>query len=298
LNSAKHRPIRKRRNRASLSRLLKPLLTTTKNPVFTSSTNVNPSAVAERSICQLLSITMDNTNPSSRLYLNFGNTDAKLQAADSRTYPTTPSTFPNPIFQNQGQGQGQSQGNQQAHAQNGQQQQPYSTGFAPAGYFMSNPYPPSYPQQPPPQQAGYQQAPQPPQAAYQQQRGAAPTADATNGLVHQFSHQNLGGGRASPYGNRQPQPAPRPRTAGAQGQQPGYGSYLNAPMPQTTHQPHQPEFQVAPDRNPDKYGHSAQTNQSKCKTMAESFFKDSVKRARDRNLRLVLHKKPCHSAYH
>ena len=226
---------------------------------------------------------MENNNPSSRLFLNFGNTDPKFQAADSRTYPTTPSTFPNPIFQNQG----QAQGNQQAHIQNGQQQQPYSTGFAPAGYFMNNPYPPSYPQPPPStQQAGYQQAPQAPQAAYQQQRGAAPIADATNGLVHQFSHQNLGGGRASPYGSRQPSPAQRPRTAGAQGQQAGYGSYLNTPMPsQSTHQQHQPEFQVAPERNPDKYGHSAQTNQSKCKTLAESFFKDSVKRARDRNLR-------------
>lgn len=217
---------------------------------------------------------MENTNPSNRLYLNFNN-DPKFQA-DSRTYPTTPSTFPNPIFQSQ------AQGTQQPHSQNAQQQ-PYSTGFAPTGYFMNNPYPPAYPQQPP---SSYQQAPQPPQSTYQQ-RSAVPNNDATNGLVHQFSHQNLGGaGRASPYGSRQPSPSQRPRTAGATGQQPGYGSYLNAPMPsQGSQQPNVPEFQIAPERNPEKYRTATQNNQTKCRALAEAFFKDSVKRARDRNLR-------------
>jgi protein-serine/threonine kinase len=216
---------------------------------------------------------MENSNnPSNRLYLNFNNNENKFQPADSRTYPTTPSTFPNPIFPGQQQQQSQ-------QAQQNTQQQPYSTGFAPAGYFMNNPYPPTYPQQPP--STNYQ-APQPPQAAYQQ-RSNAPLNDATNGLVHQFSHQNLGG-RQSPYGQRQPSPSQRPRTAGAPGQQAGYGSYLNAPMPS---QPAQslPEFQLAPERNSDKYGSIAQNNMTKCKTLAEAFFKDSVKRARDRNLR-------------
>jgi protein-serine/threonine kinase len=48
-----------------------------------------------------------------------------------------------------------------------------------------------------------------------------------------------------------------------------------------------PEFQVAPERNPEKYGTATQNNQTKCRALAEAFFKDSVKRARDRNLRLV-----------
>lgn len=213
---------------------------------------------------------MDNNNPN-RLYLNFGNNDNKF-VSDTRTYPTTPSTFPNPIFQSQGQGA------QPAHPQSAQQQQ-YPAGYGAQGYFMNNPYPPTYTHQAP---AGYPQAPQ---AAYQQ-RPAQASNDPTNGLVHQFSHQNLGGGRASPYGARQPSPATqRPRTAGTPGQT-GYGSYLNAPMPsQSSQQQGWPEFQAAPERNPDKFGPVAQNNQKKCERLASDFFKDSVKRARDRNVR-------------
>ena len=150
---------------------------------------------------------------------------------------------------------------------------------------MSNPYPPTYPQQPP--VSSYQQAPQAPQTSYQQRPAPIQTNDATNGLVHQFSHQNLGG-RASPYGGaRQASPSQRPRTAGAPGQQPSYSSYLNAPMPSAPQQQNLPEFQSAPERNPDKYGPLTQTNQKKCAQLAEAFFKDSVKRARDQNVRSV-----------
>jgi protein-serine/threonine kinase len=53
-------------------------------------------------------------------------------------------------------------------------------------------------------------------------------------------------------------------------------------MPQ---QQNWPEFQVAPERNPDRYGSLTQNNQKKCERLASDFFKDSVKRARDRNLR-------------
>ncbi|CZR62048.1 probable serine/threonine-protein kinase cot-1 [Phialocephala subalpina] len=199
---------------------------------------------------------MEN-NSGNRLYLNF-NQNERSAFADSTSYPTTPSTFPQPVFSSQGQG--------------GQQSQPpYSTGLAPANYFSNQAYPPSYPQQPPKAQQSYPQRPPPMDNA------------TTNNLVHQFSHQNLGG-RASPYGNRQPSPAQRPRTAGAPGQAAGYGSYLNAPMP-TAPQQNWPEFQPSPERNPDRYGQLAQTNQKRCSSLAESFFKDSVKRARDRNVR-------------
>lgn len=213
-------------------------------------------------------------NNSNRFHLNLNNGD-RPQFND-RAFPTTPSTFPNPIFP-----PSQAQGGQQGQGQNAQQQ-PYSTGFAPAGYFMNNPYPPQYPQQPP---TSSYQAPQAPQASYQQRPAAYQANDATNGLVHQFSHQNLGG-RASPYGARQtPPPSQRPRTAGAPSQQ-AYNSYLSAPMPnQAAPQPNMPEFERAPERNPDRYPASAQTNQTKCAQLAETFFKDSVKRARDRNVR-------------
>lgn len=213
-------------------------------------------------------------NNGNRFHLNLNNNNDRPQLND-RAYPTTPSTFPNPIFPPQ------AQGGQQWQGQNAQQQQ-YPASNAPQGYFMSNPYPPQYPQQPP--ASTYPQAPQAPQASYQQRPAAAYQGnDATNGLVHQFSHQNLGG-RASPYGAARPaqQSSQRPRTAGAPAQQ-GYNNYLSAPMP---NQPaaHVPEFERAPERNSDKYP-AAHTNQTRCAQLSEGFFKDSVKRARDRNVR-------------
>lgn len=45
------------------------------------------------------------------------------------------------------------------------------------------------------------------------------------------------------------------------------------------------DFEVAPERNPDKYGTNANNNQKKCSQLAADFFKDSVKRARERNQR-------------
>jgi protein-serine/threonine kinase len=213
-------------------------------------------------------------NNGNRFYLNL---NSERPQFPDQAYPTTPSTFPNPIFPSQGQGAQQGQG------QNIQQQQPYSTGYPPSGYFMNNQYPAAYPQQPP---AAYQQSSQAQQSVYQRP-APAQTNDGTNGLVHQFSHQNLGGAaRASPYGSRQPSPSQRPRTAGAPAQPAGYGSYLNAPMPsQATQHQNYPEFQAAPEKNPDRYGAYAHTNQKKCASLAEAFFKDSVKRARDRNVR-------------
>ncbi|TVY60716.1 Serine/threonine-protein kinase cot-1 [Lachnellula suecica] len=218
-------------------------------------------------------------NNSGRFHLNLDPNNR--QPFNDRAFPTTPSTFPNPIFPpSQG-----AQGTQQQGQGQNYQQQPYSTGNAPAGYFMQNPYPPQYPQQPPASQYAQSPAPQAPQAAYQQRPGAYPANDTTNGLVHQFSHTDISG-RNSPYGNRQAAPASqRPRTAGAPTQQ-AYGSRLYAPMPgQAAPQPNMPEFERAPTRNPDKYPASAQTNQTKCAQLAETFFKDSVKRARDRNVR-------------
>ncbi|KAI1007371.1 Serine/threonine-protein kinase [Podosphaera aphanis] len=209
---------------------------------------------------------MDAQDNGNRFYLNFNN---ERSGFSERSYPTTPSTFPNPIL---------SQGNQQAQAQNSQQ--PYSGNVPPSGYFQNNQYPPAFQQQP---AVGYEQAQQAPPNTYQQRLVQGHHVDATNGLVHQFSHQNLGG-RNPAYTNPQSSPSLRPRTAGASNQM-GYGNYLSASTSAMLQQQKWPEFQQAPERNPDKYGSVTQTNQKKCSQLAETFFKDSVKRARDRNVR-------------
>jgi protein-serine/threonine kinase len=221
---------------------------------------------------------MDNNG--NRLFLNFGSNNERLATTD-RTYPTTPSTFPQPVFSGAG-------GQQQNPAGAGQAQgQPYSTGYAPAGYFLPNQYQSS--QYNSAQVGGlpndYSSSTNA-NSAYGQVRSTTPgtSNDPNTGLAHQFSHQNLGpSSRPAPYGNRGPSPGQRPRTAGTTGQQASYGSYLNAP-PLPSQTPQQ-EFQPAPDRNPDKYGPNAHNNQKKCSQLAADFFKDSVKRARERNQR-------------
>ncbi|KAI1776593.1 serine/threonine-protein kinase cot-1 [Hypoxylon cercidicola] len=204
-------------------------------------------------------------DPNNRLYLNFGNNNERLAPSD-RQYPTTPSTFPQPVFPPPSQ--------QHLAAQQPQASQQYSGGYAPANnYFMPNQY-----QAP----ADYSNL-QPASAVYQPRSNTPGTNDPNTGLAHQFSHQNLGGAtRANPYGARGPSPAQRPRTAGSSGQQPNYG-YHPAPMPAPPAR--QPEFQSAPERSPEKYGLNANNNQKKCSQLAADFFKDSVKRARERNLR-------------
>jgi protein-serine/threonine kinase len=222
---------------------------------------------------------MDNTG--NRLYLNFGNSGDRLQANDRTAYPTTPSTFPQPVFPG---APGQPQ-NAAGGGQSSQQQQPYANGgYAPQGYFMQNQYAAAQFQtsvQDYGAPAGQNQP-----AAYGQARSNTPGTnnDPNTGLAHQFSHQNLGGAaRGAPYAPRGPSPAQRPRTAGAPAQQSSYSSYLNPPVP--TQPSPRVEFQQAPERNSDKYGPNAHNNQKKCSQLAADFFKDSVKRARERNQR-------------
>ncbi|KAI1351483.1 serine/threonine protein kinase [Xylaria sp. FL0043] len=205
----------------------------------------------------------------NRLHLNFGNNNERLAPSD-RTYPTTPSTFPQPVFPTTSQ-------QQHPAAQLPQPGQQYAGGYAPANSYFAQgqgQYQPQY--------ASHQVVDYASQAAGYQPRSNTPgTNDPNVGLAHQFSHQNLGGAaRANAYSARNASPAQsRPRTAGSAGQQPGYG-YPAAPMPTR-----QSEFQQAPERNPDKYGVNANNNQKKCAQLATDFFKDSVKRARERNLR-------------
>lgn len=217
-----------------------------------------------------------NNNNNGRLFLNFGNNDRF--PPNDRAYPTTPSTFPQPVFPPQNQAQ-------QQYAQPQQFQSSNTATATQPGYFMNNPYPPQYPQQP---SAAYQSGQAAPQAAYAPRQGLASNNDATNGLVHQFSHQNLGGsGRNSPANLRQAPTSSRPRTAGASSQssQSSYSNYLNNPMPNLPPQQQLPDFGPAPERNPEKYGAVTHNNQKRCAQLAADFFKDSVKRARDRNVR-------------
>jgi protein-serine/threonine kinase len=200
---------------------------------------------------------MNNQQQGNRLQLNFGfgggggDRNQYNQDSSGRAFPTTPSTFPQPVYPNQA-------GQQEVW---GAQQQNYGN-----GYFMGNPY----------QQAQYQG---------QQgnlQPGQQRFNDPTNGLVHQLSHQHLGGGgrSGSPYG-RQPSPSQqRPRTAGERDHQ-QYGSYLGQQMPR------QPSIndEEPPQKTPEKYSDNVLKQSKVSVNLVSTFFKDSVQRARDRNQR-------------
>ena len=202
---------------------------------------------------------MNNQQQGNRLQLNFGfggGGDRNNQYAQEqgRAFPTTPSTFPQPVYPNQA-GQQEVWGAQQ-------QQQMGGNGYG--GYFQ-NPY----------QQAQYQGQQGNLQNQHLQQRFDA------NGLAQQLSSQHLGGsGRSgSPYG-RQPSPNPqRPRTADNRGY--SYGSYGGSQAPRG------PSLydEEAPKRAPEKYSENVEKQATMSKGLINTFFKDSVQRARDRNQR-------------
>ena len=218
-----------------------------------------------------------NDDPRNRLHLNFGVGETNFAADVGRAFPTTPSTFPQPMYANQ-YGQRETWGIQQAPA-----------GFANnASYFMTNPYQPQYAQQgaaPTPGVAGYNAGPM------------SPGYDATNGLVHQLSQQHLGGSTPrseSPYG-RQPSPAGRSRPDGRQAaqQQQQYGGQLGVPA--HGQQPQQQQQQYAtsameinealPPKNPEKYSDNVFRRAKVSKELVGAFFRENVQRARDRNQR-------------
>lgn len=208
---------------------------------------------------------MDDNN---RLRLNF-QFDSQHQgaAADPRFYPTTPSTFPQPIY-------GQQQ-HDFALSPNPNQQQ---------GYFLSHPYTQANPQYA--QQYGYQQNLQSPQAAYQM--NARPymqnqVNDGTGGLVQQFQNHDLSTTPRPGQTNRTPSPAtaPRPRTAGDARNQP-YQTHLQPPMPSRAAQKAPEEEEV---QNPAKYSDNVRKRGTAAKQLVNSFFQENIERARDRNAR-------------
>jgi len=235
---------------------------------------------------------MANPNQApNRLHLNFSFNDRNFSpnGEAGRQFPTTPSTFPQP-FSNP-QGSQEVWGAQAANA--------YQSG----GYFINNP------NNPLPPQPGYQQANHqlPPVST---PGGASPYAgrdfdSRMNGLQHQFSHQNLGDVRggtpraASPFA-RQASPAiQRPRTAGApvtshrQGWTTEYSQSpassqassltANRNEPGTTFEDEQP-----PQRMPEIYSALVSQKAKLSSGLVSTFFKDSVQRARDRNMRYML----------
>jgi protein-serine/threonine kinase len=198
---------------------------------------------------------MNNNQQSNRLQLNFGfgggdrNNQFQQQEA-GRAFPTTPSTFPQPVYPNQA-------GHQEVW---GAQQQ------GNGGYFM-NPY----------QQAQYQG-----QQGNLQAPGSQRFDQSANGLAQQLSHQHLGGNArsGSPYG-RQGSPNPgRPRTADNRGGY-GYGSQGSATGPRGSSL----YEEEAPPKTPSKYSENVDKQAIVSKSLINTFFKDSVQRARDRNQR-------------
>ncbi|KAL8817161.1 MAG: hypothetical protein Q9223_003961 [Gallowayella weberi] len=220
----------------------------------------------------------------NRLHLNFGaaggyNTGRNYQPTDGRVFPTTPSTFPQPVFPTNQASQIQNDYN------NSQMQSPTAYGGAPSGGYFNNPisYQSQYGSQQRSQYHNQFQSPnpQPPQSSYQQRPGY--NNDPTSGLARQFSNQNLGSNQrqASPLA-RQPSPNnQRPRNAAAPGQG-TYGSHLALSINGTSGPASEDR---PPERNPDKYSPNLQKRGQALHASVESFFKENITRARERNVR-------------
>lgn len=199
-------------------------------------------------------------SPASRLHLNLGfvgNQHQNLTAEAARQFPTTPSTFPQPVFPNQ-YGQRETWGAQTPSQQNN---------YGNMNYFMQHPVPPN---------AGLAQ-PISPSGSYRSQNAHN---DGTNGLAQQFSHQNLGG--TTPRGQSPYRPQPN-------GQRPGVGSRHGSNLV-----PQNPTFGGAalyeeelPQRQPEKYADNVYKRAKASQNLVAAFFKENVQRARERNQRSV-----------
>ena len=228
----------------------------------------------------------------NRLHLNFAtggynNDRSNYPASNENVYPTTPSTFPQPVFKNQ-------PGKCPDYQSPTTVQSP--TGYNGGGGYFANPpsfQAPSPYGQPQPQQpqyqAQYQQQPQQglssPQPSFQQRQGGYNTNDPTTGLAYQFSNQNLGSAQRqpNPYA-RQPSPNTRPRTGAANGQL-NYGNLLSLPVSVSTNQTSSTNVEEPPDRNTAKYSPNVGKRGQGLHVLVEAFFKENITRARDRNLR-------------
>lgn len=199
---------------------------------------------------------------SNRLQVNFPfENQQSYEASNNRPYQISPSTFPQPIYPTP----------QQDHL--GSQYQPNQQGN---GYFMSNPYPPQQQQnQLQNQQYQYQNTHlQSPQAVYQ---GTRQYNDATNGLIQQFSNQDLGSVRGG--FTRTPSPSnPRPRNAAdPRGQ---YANHLSPPMPSRS-----PKAEEEEKPNPNKYSVNVLRRGTAVQQLVLNGFQENILRAKDRKQR-------------
>ncbi|KAF3389612.1 hypothetical protein F1880_004155 [Penicillium rolfsii] len=207
-----------------------------------------------------------NNNNNNRMNMNYGYNDRNYNAVNNRAYPTTPSAFPQPIYQTQG-------------AQD--YVDPSNPAYAP-GYFMAQPYPAQaqYAQQQQ-QQYAQQQALQSPQPAYQTRVGYA--NDGTNGLIQQFSNQDLNANRGG-FFNRAASPSSRPRTAGGSPAGQAQAAHLAPPVPRS---PRPPAENEELQRHPDRYSENVHKRGKAAKELVTVFFHENIERARDRNMRSV-----------
>lgn len=213
----------------------------------------------------------DPRNPNNRPHLQFNANERGLAADTGRAFPTTPSTFPQPVY---------SAPNGQQEVWGTQQQAPSQFPGGPPSYFVQhvNLQQPNYQQN---------QALTPNSPGYRTPGGGY--NDGTNGLVHQFSHQNLGAASspraASPYGRVGTPTSARPKTPSnqnAQQQSQQYGSHLAAPF---THGQNGSQEEELPSKNPDKYADNVYRRAKHSTELVGTFFRENVGRAKERNQR-------------
>ena len=241
---------------------------------------------------------MDN----KRLHLNVNNGDRnqayneRHQLYNDRAYPTTPSTFPQQIYdgptQNSNYGRQQQQQPQQQISTPSNNNSPAYGGGAGAGgggegYFVNHLYqnqhresqPQRLQQQPQQSQpAGhaphYAQEHQTPQSSYQMSPLGYGHADGANGLVHQFAHQNLG-----PAPRREPAPSEGTRTPRS-----------HAPLQPTSNRSatstnDAPNIEPTVEKKGEMLPKIILQRVTVCKEYMNSFFKQAVNTARERNER-------------
>lgn len=247
-----------------------------------------------------------NMDPKKRLHLNFGGLgggqnygDRNFTPTNERVFPTTPSAFPHSVFQ----------GSHPANDYVGAQVQQNNYAGQGGGYFPTGAYQAQYstPQSPYAQNQGQfqgqyqtqyqQQGLATPQPSYQQRQPAYNSNDPTSGLARQFSNQNLGAPQRQPSPlNRQPSPNSRffPNGQPLQGQATrNQQSYVSNQQnqsslltPATADGGAQSAMnEVPPEKNPDKYSANISKRTQGLHVIVESFFRENIKRARDRNLR-------------
>lgn len=253
-----------------------------------------------------------NIDPKKQLHLNFGGLggggggggyDRNYTPTNERVFPTTPSNFPHSVFPS----------GQAANDYIGAQiQSPY--GGPNGSYFPSGGYQAQYsqPQTSYQQPNQYQYQPQPqyqqqnilaPQPSYQQRQTGYNANDPTSGLARQFSNQNLGTPQrqGSPF-TRQQSPSSRLFPSGQQNQgqqtrnQHSYAS--NQSNNSTSLSPSlsnnslsggsqytAPSEEQPPEKDPERYSSNVVKRGQGLHALVESFFKENISRARDRNVR-------------